>query len=100
MKARVDFETLSSTVMATGAEVTEINDLGKLKTTVAGIAPGSLDWYMQLPVHVAARGDSVVERVRSFLQDGLLALFAAASTIPLCQLNVRHPGLRGSACRA
>jgi hypothetical protein len=64
-----------------GAEVIAVDDLGLLDATFAGIAPGSLDAYVQLPVHVAARGDTVVERVRNFLEDGLLARFAAASAI-------------------
>ena len=64
-----------------GAEVTGVDDLVKLDAALAGLSPGSLDGYVQLPVHVAARGDTVVERVRNFLQDGLLARFAAASTL-------------------
>lgn len=64
-----------------GAKVTAVDDLGKLDAAVAGMAPGSLDCYVQLPVHVAARGDAVIERVRNFLEDGLLARFTAASAI-------------------
>lgn len=64
-----------------GAEVIAVDDLSLLDATFAGIAPGSLDGYVQLPVHVAARGDTVVERVHNFLEDGLLARFAAASKI-------------------
>jgi hypothetical protein len=64
-----------------GAEVIAVDDLEGLGAAVAGIAPGSLDCYVQLPVHVGARGDAVIERVRNFLEDGLLARFAAASTI-------------------
>jgi hypothetical protein len=61
--------------------VIAVDDLLRLDAAVAGIAPGSLDCYVQLPGHVAARGDAVVERVRNFLEDGLLARFGAASTI-------------------
>jgi hypothetical protein len=64
-----------------GAEVLAVDDLSLLDATFAGIAPGSLDGYVQLPVHVSARGDTVVERVRNFLEDGLLARFAAVSKI-------------------
>jgi len=64
-----------------GAEVTAVDDLATLATAVADIAPGSLDCYVQLPVHLAPRGTAVIERVRNFLEDGLLARFAAASTI-------------------
>jgi len=72
---------VSAALREAGAEVTEVDDLGKLNAAVTGIAPGSLDCYVQLPVHVTARGSNVVERVRNFLEDGLLARFTAASTI-------------------
>ena len=72
---------VSEALRGAGAEVTAVDDLGRLGAAVAGLAPGSLDCYVQLPVHVAVRGDAVIERVRNFLEDGLLARFAAASTI-------------------
>ena len=72
---------VSEALRHAGAEVIAVDDLGKLDAAFADVSPGSLDGYVQLPVHVAARGDTVVERVRNFLEDGLLARFAAASTI-------------------
>jgi hypothetical protein len=72
---------VSDALRKAGAEVIAVDDLGKMDGALAGIAPGSLDGYVQLPVHVSARGDSVVERVRNFLEDGLLARFAAASAV-------------------
>ncbi|MHB1473196.1 MAG: hypothetical protein ACYDDU_15900 [Dermatophilaceae bacterium] len=72
---------VSASLRNAGAEVIAVDDLGALGGVVAGIAPGSLDCYVQLPVHVAARGNAVIERVRNFLEDGLLARFSAASTI-------------------
>lgn len=72
---------MSEALRDAGAEVTPVDDLAKLDAAVAGIAPGSLDCYVQLPVHVAARGMAVIDRVRNFLEDGLLARFTAASTI-------------------
>jgi hypothetical protein len=72
---------VSKALRYAGAEVIAVDDLGKLDAAFAGIPPGSLDGYVQLPVHVEARGDTVVERVRNFLQDGLLARFSAASAI-------------------
>jgi len=64
-----------------GAEVIAVDDLDKVEAALAGLPPGSLSGYVQLPVHVAARGESVVERVRHFLEDGLLARFSAAAVI-------------------
>ena len=72
---------VSAALRIAGAEVIAVDDFGALGAAVAGIAPGSLDCYVQLPVHVPARGNAVIERVRNFLEDGLLARFSAASTI-------------------
>jgi hypothetical protein len=72
---------VSEALRKAGAEVISVDDLGKLDAALAGVPPGSLAGYVQLPVNVVARGDSVVERVRNFLEDGLLARFSAASAI-------------------
>ena len=72
---------VSGALRDAGAEVIAVDDLKKLGEAVAGIAPRSLDCYVQLPAQVAARGEAVIERVRNFLEDGLLARFTAASTI-------------------
>jgi len=72
---------VSDALRQAGAEVIAVDDLAILDSALAGIEPGSLDGYVQLPVHAAARGTSVVERVRNFLEDGLLARFVVASTI-------------------
>jgi hypothetical protein len=72
---------VSTALREAGAEVIAVDDLRQLDAAVAGIAPGTLDCYVQLPVHVAARGHAVIDRVRNFLEDGLLARFSAASTI-------------------
>jgi hypothetical protein len=72
---------VSEALRDAGAEAIAIDDLGKLEAALAGIQPGSLDGYIQLPVHVAARGSTVVDRVRNFLEDGLLARFAASSSL-------------------
>jgi hypothetical protein len=72
---------VSAALKDAGAEVIAVDDLGRLAAAIAGLAPGSLHCYVQLPAHVPARGVAVVERVRNFLEDGLLARFTAASTI-------------------
>jgi len=72
---------VSDALRKAGADVISVDDLGKLEAALAGLPPGSLSGYVQLPVHVAARGETVVERVRWFLEDGLLARFSAAATI-------------------
>src|SRR5665647_3077721 len=72
---------VSSALRKAGAEVTAVDDLGKLDAALAGLPPGSLDRYIQMPVHVAARGETVVERVRHFLGNGPARLAAASTTI-------------------
>jgi len=72
---------VSEALRKAGAEVVSVDDLGKLDAALAGIPPGSLTGYVQLPVNVLARGGNVVERVRNFLEDGLLARFSAASAV-------------------
>ena len=72
---------VSAALREAGAEVTEVGDLRKLDAVVAGFSPGTLDCHLQLPVQLAARGSTVTERVRNFLQDGLLARFSAAATM-------------------
>lgn len=72
---------VSAALRQAGAEVTAVDDLEGLDAALAGISPGSLDCYVQLPVQLRARGGTVTERVRNFLEDGLLARFAAASAI-------------------
>jgi hypothetical protein len=70
--------------------VIAVDDLDKVEAALAGVSQGSVDGYVQLPVHVRARGTTVVGRVRNFLEDGLLARFAAASTIlPALSENAR-----------
>jgi hypothetical protein len=72
---------VSDALRKAGAEVVAVDDLGKLEASLTGIQPGSLDGYVQLPVHIAARGDTVVDRVHNFLEDGLLARFSASALI-------------------
>jgi hypothetical protein len=72
---------VSEALRQAGASVIAVDDLDKLDAALAGVSQGSVDGYVQLPVLVKARGASVVGRVRNFLEDGLLARFATASTI-------------------
>jgi hypothetical protein len=53
------------------------------QVTLADLDPGSapIDYYVQLGVLVPARGDTVVRRVQSFLNDGLLERFALAEQV-------------------
>jgi hypothetical protein len=66
---------------AAGVEVMRVSDLDRLAAVVSGLQPGSLDCYVQLPVALEATGDTVVARVRGFLDGGLLTRFRLAETV-------------------
>jgi hypothetical protein len=56
---------------------------GVEQITLAQLGPGAsaVDYYVQLGVVVPARGDTIVRRVHSFLNDGLLDRFAFAERV-------------------
>jgi len=56
---------------------------GVEQVTLAQLGTGSnpVDYYVQLGVTVPARGDTIVRRVHSFLNDGLLGRFAIAEQV-------------------
>ncbi|HMA47362.1 MAG TPA: hypothetical protein VKP11_09205 [Frankiaceae bacterium] len=64
-----------------GAEVVAVTDLDALPDAVSSLRPGSVDAYVQLPVYIKPEGDTVVSRVHSFLEHGLIARFTAAETV-------------------
>jgi hypothetical protein len=64
-----------------GFTVTRVDDMDKLEEACAGFEPGSLSCYVQLPRDVALSGPNLVERVRTFLAEGLLTRFHAASVV-------------------
>lgn len=72
---------LAEALREAGAEVLAVDDLERLGATVAELPAGSLDGYVQLPVTVSLSGDSVVRRVRCFLEGGLLSRFDAVQAV-------------------
>jgi hypothetical protein len=56
---------------------------GDEPVTLAQLGPGAgaIDRYVQLGVNVPARGETVVRRVQSFLNDGLLERFSAVERV-------------------
>lgn len=60
-----------------GAEVTEVVDLLDLPKVCADAGPGAFDSYVQLGSTYEMMGDTVVERVRRFYANGVLARFPA-----------------------
>lgn len=76
-----DASTLAEKLSARGYEVTAARTMEELTDVAANLPAGSLDLYVQLPVRIAASGDTPVQVVRNFLNDGLLRRFDAASAV-------------------
>lgn len=64
-----------------GARVTLVDDPGRAAVAVAGLTSGSVDCYVQLPLTLRPAGDTVVGRVRHFLDAGLITRFRLAETV-------------------
>lgn len=64
-----------------GLSVIRVPGTDDLGSACAGIEPGSLACYVQLPKETKVEGPSLIGRVRQFLAEGLLARFEAASTV-------------------
>lgn len=58
-------------------------DAGVVGVTLDQLGPGAsaIDYYVQLGVAVPSRGDTIVRRVHSFLNDGLLDRFAIVERV-------------------
>jgi hypothetical protein len=64
-----------------GLSVIRVPDPGDLGAACAGIDPGTLACYVQLPKETKVDAPSLIGRVRQFLAEGLLARFEAAATV-------------------
>lgn len=77
--ARVD--DVAAALEQTGFSVIRVPAPADLGAACAGIRPGALTCYVQLPKDTHVDAPSLIGRVRQFLAEGLLARFEAASTI-------------------
>src|SRR5271165_376799 len=66
---------------AAGYEVLQVNDLPELHELADRLQPCSIDGYVQLPVEVHATGPTIIERLRQFLDGGLLARYEAVGAL-------------------
>lgn len=64
-----------------GFSVRRAPDPDDLAAVCAGMEPGSLTCYVQLPKETKVDAPSLIGRVRQFLAEGLLARFEAASAV-------------------
>jgi hypothetical protein len=77
--ARVD--DVAAALEQAGLSVIRVPDPDDLGAACAGIDPGTLSCYVQLPKETKVDAPSLIGRVRQFLAEGLLARFEAASAI-------------------
>ena len=64
-----------------GFLVTAVDQDEDLDAACEKLGPGGVDCYVQLPVNLSPRGDTVIERVHDFLSAGLLTRFQMAQKV-------------------
>jgi hypothetical protein len=74
-------EQVAAALRDSGAQVITVTELDTLESALADVPPRSLDSYVQLPVMIRPTGDTVVARVRAFLDDGILTRFRLAEAV-------------------
>jgi hypothetical protein len=77
--ARVD--DVAAALEQAGYKVTRVPEPGDVSGVCAGLEPGSLDCYVQLPKETRVDAPSLIGRVRQFLAEGLLSRFEQAAMV-------------------
>ena len=77
--ARVD--DVAAALEQAGYKVMRVPEPGDVSGVCAGLAPGSLDCYVQLPKETRVDAPSLIGRVRQFLAEGLLSRFEQAAMV-------------------
>ena len=77
--ARVD--DVAAALEDAGYKVVRVPEPGDVAGVCAGMEPGSLDCYVQLPKETPVDAPSLIGRVQQFLTSGLLARFDQAATV-------------------
>ena len=80
--ARVD--DVAAALEQAGYSVVRVAEPDDLAAACAGIEPGTLASYVQLPKDTKVDAPSLIGRVRQFLVEGLLARFEQAATVLPC----------------
>ena len=80
--ARVD--DVAAALEHAGYKVVRVPEPGDVAGVCAGIEPGTLACYVQLPKETKVEGPSLIGRVQQFLSEGLLARFEQAATVVPC----------------
>jgi hypothetical protein len=74
-------EEVAAAMERAGFSVVRAPETSDLAGVCAGIDPGSVACYVQLPKETKVDAPSLIGRVRQFLAEGLLARFEAAATV-------------------
>jgi hypothetical protein len=77
-------EEVSAALEEAGYKVLRVPEPDDVTAACAGIEPGSLACYVQLPKDTRVDAPSLIGRVRQFLAEGLLARFEQAATVVPC----------------
>jgi hypothetical protein len=80
--ARID--DVAAALEQAGYKVTRVPESGDVAGVCAGMEPGSLDCYVQLPKETRVDAPGLIGRVRQFLAEGLLSRFEQAATVVPC----------------
>lgn len=80
--ARVD--DVAAALQEAGYSVVRVPEPDDVAAACAGIEPGTLACYVQLPKETKVDAPSLIGRVRQFLEEGLLARFEQAETVVPC----------------
>jgi hypothetical protein len=74
-------EQVVAALTAAGAEAVAVTEVDRLDDQVRSLPPGVLSAYIQLPMALRPAGETMVSRVRDFLDRGLLARFRLVETV-------------------
>jgi len=74
-------EQVAAALRAAGAEAVCVTDPDRLAEAISAFPPHSLDCYVQLPIALRPTGETVVARVRAFLDGGLITRFRLAEAV-------------------
>jgi hypothetical protein len=74
-------EEVAAALERAGYSVVQVPESGDVAAACAGLDPGSLSCYVQLPKDTKVDAPSLIGRVRQFLEEGLLGRFEQAATV-------------------
>ncbi len=74
-------EAVGAALQEAGFEVLKAEGFEELKSLAAGISPGTLDAYIQLPVEVRPEAETITGQIEALLAQGIILRFRDAEVI-------------------